>query len=98
MNLFGNLTNLLILATYNGESDGFWHAQGMKYLGIGIMLLTMALVSLGEALVCKQGVEGISKNPEAAGKIRTSMIIGASLVETCAIYTLVLSILLIFVV
>ena len=36
-------------------------------------------------------------DPEAASKIRTSMIIGASLVETCAIYTLVLTILLIFV-
>ena len=98
MNLFGNLLDLLTLATFNGESDGFWKAQGMKYLAISVMLIVMAAVSLGEALVCKKGVEGISKNPEAASKIRTSMIIGASLVETCAIYTLVLAILLIFVI
>ena len=93
------LVNFLrVLADFNNESDGYWKAQGMKYLAIGIMLIVMAAVSLGEGLVCKQGVEGVSKNPEAASKIRLTMIIGTSLVETCAIYTLVLAILLIFVV
>lgn len=95
MNFLGNLIKL---ATDGGESAQFWQAQGMKYIAIGMMLLVMAAVSIGEAFVCKQGVEGISKNPEAASKIRTTMIIGTSLVETCAIYTLVLAILLIFVV
>jgi F-type H+-transporting ATPase subunit c len=69
----------------------------MKDIAIGIMLLVMSIVSLGEAFVCMKGVEGVSKNPEADGKIRTTMIIGTGLVETCAIYTLVLAILLIFV-
>ena len=95
MNFLGNFVHL---AKDLGESAAFWEAQGMKYLAIGIMLIVMAAVSIGEALVCKQGEEGISKNPEAASKIRLTMIIGTSLVETCAIYTLVLAILLIFVV
>lgn len=95
LSLFGSFIKFLI--AYENQSDGFWQAQGMKYLAIGVMLLTMAAVSIGEALVCKNAVEGISKNPEASDKIRGSMILGAALVETCAIYTLVLSILLIFV-
>jgi F-type H+-transporting ATPase subunit c len=76
----------------------YWGAQGQKFIGMGIMLLVMSLVSLGEGFVCAKGVEGVAKNPEAASKIRSTMIIGTALVETCAIYTLVLAILLIFVV
>ena len=88
---------LKMLADANLNNPGYWQAQGQKYIGIGIMLIVMAFVSLGEALVCMEAVKGVSRNPEANGKIRTTMIIGASLVETCAIYTLVLAILLIFV-
>ena len=69
----------------------------MKYLAIGIMLIVMAFVSLGEALICKNAVDGVAKNPEAADKIRSSMILGVALTETCAIYTLVLAFLIIFV-
>ncbi|MFA6874819.1 MAG: ATP synthase F0 subunit C [Bacilli bacterium] len=100
------LGNLLLLAEKPSDEVlkdtaywvAYWQAQGMKYVGIGLMLFTMALVSLGEGFVCMKGVEGVAKNPEADGKIRTTMIIGTGLVETCAIYTLVLAILLIFVV
>ncbi|MFA6861858.1 MAG: ATP synthase F0 subunit C [Bacilli bacterium] len=81
--------------SFGAAGDGF--ATGMKYIGIGIICIVMSLVSIGEALVCCNAVKGISRNPEAAGKIRSTMILGCSLVETCAIYTLVLSILLIFV-
>lgn len=101
MNFLSNLLNsgiLTLAADPTITNDGYWQAQGMKYIGIGIMLFVMALVSLGEALVCMEGVKGVARNPEANSKIRTTMIIGASLVETCAIYTLVLAILLIFVV
>ena len=85
------------LADATLQNDGYWHAQGPKYIGIGFMLLVMGLVSIGEGLVCAKGVEGVARNPEAGSKIRTTMIIGTSLVETCAIYTLVLAILVIFV-
>ena len=88
INLFGQLLTLA-----EGES---W-AQGMKYIGLGLMLLVMAAVSIGEGLVCRAGVEGVSKNPEAASKIRSVMILGTALVETCAIYTLLLAFLVIFV-
>ncbi len=84
-----------MLLTFLEDTTGF--ATGMKYIAIGIICTVMSLVSIGEALVCVNAVKGIARNPEAAGKIRSTMILGCSLVETCAIYTLVLSILLIFV-
>lgn len=85
------LNNIIML------SDTAITDTGIKYIAIGIMLLVMSVVSIGEAMVCTKGVEGVSRNPEATSKIRSTMIIGTSLVETCAIYTLVLSIILIFV-
>lgn len=88
---------LKVLADATISNDAYWQAQGMKYIALGLMLLVMSVVSIGEAMVCTAGVKGVSRNPEAQGKIRTTMIIGTSLVETCAIYTLVLAILLIFV-
>ena len=49
-----------------------------------------------EQLVAK-AIEGMARNPEMYGKLRSSMIIGAALVETCGIYALLISILILFV-
>ena len=41
--------------------------------------------------------EAIARQPEAFGKINSSLLFGLILMETCAIYALLVSILLIFV-
>jgi len=41
-------------------------------------------------LSISRAVEGIARNPEASGKIMTTMIIGLALIESLAIYTLVI--------
>lgn len=69
----------------------------MKYLAIGITMLSVMASALGEGLVVAHAIDGISRNPEVYGKLRTSMILGCSLVETTAIYALLIAILLIFV-
>jgi F-type H+-transporting ATPase subunit c len=46
--------------------------------------------SLGMGLSISRAVEGIARNPEASGKIMTTMIIGLALIESLAIYTLVI--------
>ncbi|MCI1734566.1 MAG: ATP synthase F0 subunit C [Bacilli bacterium] len=78
-------------------ADNKYTAEAAMFFGIGIMLFVQALVSLGEAFVCCKGVEGVARNPEATSKIRLTMIIGCAMVETCAIYTLVLAIIMLFV-
>lgn len=90
------MNNWMLIAQTVAQ-DNWYTAEASKYIAIGIMLIVMAAVSVGEAWVCSNGVKGVSRNPEATSKIRSTMIIGTSLVETCAIYTLVLAILLIFV-
>ena len=60
-------------------------------------MLGMSMSSIAEGLVCSSALKGMSRNPEASGKLRSSMILGVSLCETVAIYGLVIAILLLFV-
>lgn len=46
--------------------------------------------SIGMGLGISRAVEGIARNPESSGKIMTTLIIGLALIESLAIYTLVI--------
>lgn len=72
-------------------------ARGLIAIGAGLAVLTGFSTGLGEGKVAAAAVEAIGKNPEAESKIRSAMILGIALSETCAIYGLLISILLIFV-
>jgi F-type H+-transporting ATPase subunit c len=52
--------------------------------------------SLGQGLSIYGATVGIARNPEAAGTIRVTMIIGLALIESLAIYALVIELLLIY--
>ena len=71
-------------------------AETMKYLAIAITMFSVVGSALGEAMVVVHSVDGISRNPEVYGKVRTTMILGCSLVETTAIYALLVAILMLF--
>lgn len=62
--------------------------------------ITMAIGTIGPAIgqgmVGTKACEMIGKNPENASKIRTAMLISMTLIETSAIYALLISLLLIF--
>lgn len=72
--------------------------RGLVAIGAAMAVLTGFSTGLGEARVAATAVEAIGKNPEAESKIRSTMILGIALSETCAIYGLLVAILLIFVV
>lgn len=55
-------------------------------LGVGLAALGSG-IGLGWAV--SGAMEGISRQPEASGKIMTNMIIGAALIEALTIYALV---------
>lgn len=48
--------------------------------------------ALGIGMAVRAAMEAIGRNPEAAGQIQTSMIIGAALAEAVAIYAFVIAI------
>ena len=72
-------------------------AKGLIAIGAGLAVMTGMMTGIGEGFVAGKAVEAIGRNPEAAGKIRSTMILGIALTETCAIYGLLVAILLIFV-
>ncbi|MFP4395084.1 MAG: ATP synthase F0 subunit C [Anaerolineales bacterium] len=63
--------------------------------GLGIVLgaLTPAIVEGRTAL---KALEGMIRQPEASGDLRTTMIIAMALLESTAIYTLLVILILIF--
>ena len=63
--------------------------------GIG-MALAAGLCGLGQARAIAAALEGMARQPGAAARIQTAMIIGLALIESLAIYTLVIAIILLF--
>ncbi|MBQ7890605.1 MAG: ATP synthase F0 subunit C [Erysipelotrichaceae bacterium] len=72
-------------------------ARGLVAIGAGLAIMTGMFTGIGQGLAASKAVEAVGKNPEAVGEIRSTLIIGCALAETCAIYGMLISILLIFV-
>ena len=62
-----------------------------------IMSIGMIGPAIGLGLLVGKGLEAIGRNPEAAGKIQTNMILGMAFTEAIAIYALVVALILKFV-
>ncbi|MGI6254087.1 MAG: ATP synthase F0 subunit C [Acutalibacter sp.] len=64
-------------------------------IGAAIAVFTGVGAGLGISLATGKAVDAIARQPEAAGKIQTSLLIGCALAEATAIYGLVIGLLLI---
>lgn len=71
--------------------------RGLVAIGAGIAVCAGFMTGLGEATTAAHACDAIGRNPEAEGKVRSTMILGIALSETCAIYGLLVAILLLFV-
>lgn len=72
--------------------DGIFYAKAAAFIGAAI---TMGFGSLGPAIgqgiIGMKACENIGKYPESSNKIRQTMIIALSIVESSAIYCLIIS-------
>ena len=69
-----------------------------KAIAAGIAVgLAAAAGAIGMGMAIAKSVEGISRQPEAEGKIRTTLMLGLVFIETAVIYALIVAILVIFV-
>ncbi|MBI4712817.1 MAG: ATP synthase F0 subunit C [Planctomycetes bacterium] len=67
----------------------------MLALAIGLgMAIAASIGALSQSRAIWRAVEAIARQPEAGGRIFTSMIIGLALIETLVLYTLLIAILL----
>lgn len=55
-----------------------------------------SLTGLGESLVAKQALQSIAQQPDESSKISTTLFISLSMIETSAIYCLLVAMILIF--
>jgi F-type H+-transporting ATPase subunit c len=83
-------------ATTGGSSNILYYALAAFGSAIG-----MGLAALGTGIGMGTGIggacEGVARNPGASGKITTTLIIGLAMIESLAIYALVVVLILIFV-
>jgi len=66
---------------------------GLAAMGAGLAAIG---AGIGIGLVGKGAMEGIARQPEAVGDIRTNMIIMAALIEGAALFGIVVALLAVF--
>ena len=66
-------------------------------IGAGIAVLGALGAGIGIGIATGKATESIARQPEAAGKIQSALILGAGLSEATAIYGLIVALVLIFV-
>jgi len=64
-------------------------------IGFGVPVAVLS-GAIGQGKAASAALEGIARQPEAAGKIQTAMIIGLALIESLVIYALLISLILLF--
>ncbi len=80
------------------EDQGEGMTTGMKAIAVALAIgIAAGGGGIGMGLATAKSAEGISRQPEAEGKIRTMMMLGLVFIETAIIYALLVVILIIFV-
>lgn len=73
-------------------------AEVVKIIMTGATIAVGGIVpALAIGVITSKSVEAIGRNPEAAGDVRTSMILGVAFAEAIAIYALVTALIIKFV-
>jgi F-type H+-transporting ATPase subunit c len=71
--------------------------QGLKYIGAGLAMIGTLGAGLGIGILGSGAMQGIARNPDAAGSIQINMILAIAFAEAVAIYALVVALVILFV-
>jgi len=81
-----------LFAQENQGGASWAHGVNWGVLSAAIVLgMAAAAGAIGQSRAIAAAVEGIARNPSAAGPIRLSMIIGLALIESLVIYALLIA-------
>jgi len=83
-------------AAEGGPTGGWVGPFAVIAAGLG-MALAAGLCGLGQGRAVASAVDAMARQPGAAARIQTAMIIGLALIESLAIYVLVVAMILLFV-
>ena len=100
--VFAGCFQCAVAETRDAASVSAGQSSGAEVLIYGTIAAVIALaiaaglcgISQGNAI--SKAVEGIARQPEAAGKIQGALIIGLAFIESLTIYVLVIALILIF--
>lgn len=72
--------------------EGIFYVKAAAFFGAALAMgIGSVGPALGQGLIGMKACESMGKYPESAGKIRTTMMIAMGLVETAAIYALLIA-------
>jgi F-type H+-transporting ATPase subunit c len=97
------LAAMAVLASERGAGGGCagggrQHDRSLSVLVAGFaMAFAAGLCALGQGKAIASAVDAMARQPGAAARIQTAMIIGLALIESLAIYVLVVAMILLFV-
>ena len=72
-----------------------YFASGLAYIGAGIAVFTGFGTAIGQGIAASKAVEAVGRQPEAQGKITSTMLIGQAVAETTGLYGLIIAFILI---
>lgn len=73
-------------------------AETMKNIAVAVAMFGGAIgPAIAIGMIGAKGMDAIGRNPEASGKIQTSMIVAIAFAEAIAIYSLVIGLIIKFV-
>ncbi|MGE5784098.1 MAG: ATP synthase F0 subunit C [Myxococcales bacterium] len=90
------LANTALAQPHGAEAGAnTFDAQAMAALGAGIAIgLAVLGGGMGQGRAAAAALEGISRNPGAAGRIQTPMILGLALIESLVLFAFAIAYLL----
>lgn len=95
MNTLFNLITPVLEAMAEAGEYGKYYAMGMACIGAGLAVLTGLGPAIGEGMIGAKAMEAIGRQPEAAGTIRLTMLIGQAVTETTGLYGLIIAFMLV---
>lgn len=85
-----------VVKEHEGNGKALYYSFAILAAGL-CMAIGAIGTGLGQGIAVGHAVEGIARQPEASGKITTTMIIGLAMIESIAIYALVIALIILFV-
>ena len=88
----------MLIATQEQETPAADNAVGTKAIAAAaVVALAAAAGAFAMGLAVSKSTESMARQPEVAGQINSSMMLGMVFIETAIIYALIVAILIIFV-
>lgn len=70
--------------------------EAMKFIGMGLAALGMLGAAIGAGLIFGNAAQGIARNPNAEGKVRTIAILGAVFAELMGLLSFVVAMIIMY--